>query len=941
MNNSGEFNVTFEGEREEHFNPSFGSVTEVQIPGPQGPQGEPGPQGEAGPIGPQGPAGSDADVTAENIKTALGYTPADQTEVNTLSDDVANLKENGTGTGSNGILYGVCSTAPNAKNKEVSIDGFTLKEGVPILVKFTSSNSIYAPTLNVNGTGAIPMCKSGNTVISAGSDDGWAAGAVILLVYDGTSWVRDYWTNTVATNPSLGGGYAICSTEEAATSKTCALSGYLLTNGGIVTVNFTNAVPANSTLNINTRGAKAIHYRGSAIEDGIISAGDTATFVYDGSVYHLLSTDRPQADLEDLSSYDLVIEANESPGINVQSNDFFVSLGSISEVVNKIKEGKEPNIILHFEGDFDSDVFDSPCFLKPTATFANRGYFTVCFQASTPHPNSNANYGFKLTASSTGISNNNFDIVYVFDCLSEKELAEYKSETSEKFTSIDDQFKLNNIAINKVTSSTNIFNSMIEQSSDTVEDFSYTFTGSEVSVDDGQASTEPFKLIPNMEISQITNALKVTFGGTVLTVLLTLYEETNECVVYGASSILNGEETFVEFVVATKQDNVSRNGYTFPQSGVYVGVYTYTGVTITFASSAPLFTFDGDTTGLESFEMEGLTFCKVTDDVIETAAGVMGQTVTLAMGGQTMAVLIIPEDCIMDSSPYFIGVLFEPESTEPIILIVLQDLSELGVTATRGTYINSAYASYESGYVSSMTGGKGTTNKYVLKDYVQKDELEELTPSIVQAVLAELQGSPVFGVVDAENNITISGNLADGTYTLKYENADGTTTEIGTLVVGQVTPVDSNVFDPATATLNQRWSNSSYAWVEENGYVVSDYIPVSLSTDESNPTMLHFRGGTFAGNANIVFYNSSKGVVQSATASTNGVGMTPATITVDTDENGDYQLQLGYKNNVFDSNWTSGVAYMRVGLQVNASGTAITAADIQGIKMTINELIAD
>lgn len=70
MNNSGEFNVTFEssdtsfntgvGEREEFFNPSFGSTTEIQIPGPQGPQGEPGPQGPAGPqgeVGPQGPIG--------------------------------------------------------------------------------------------------------------------------------------------------------------------------------------------------------------------------------------------------------------------------------------------------------------------------------------------------------------------------------------------------------------------------------------------------------------------------------------------------------------------------------------------------------------------------------------------------------------------------------------------------------------------------------------------------------------------------------------------------------------------------------------------------------------------------------------------------------------------------------------------------------------------
>lgn len=67
MNNSGEFNVTFEssdtsfntgaGEREEFFNPSFGSVTEVQIPGPPGPQGPAGPQGIQGPKGDKGDQG--------------------------------------------------------------------------------------------------------------------------------------------------------------------------------------------------------------------------------------------------------------------------------------------------------------------------------------------------------------------------------------------------------------------------------------------------------------------------------------------------------------------------------------------------------------------------------------------------------------------------------------------------------------------------------------------------------------------------------------------------------------------------------------------------------------------------------------------------------------------------------------------------------------------
>lgn len=51
--------------------------------GIQGPQGERGLTGETGPQGPKGdagPAGSDADVTAENIESALGYIPADESK---------------------------------------------------------------------------------------------------------------------------------------------------------------------------------------------------------------------------------------------------------------------------------------------------------------------------------------------------------------------------------------------------------------------------------------------------------------------------------------------------------------------------------------------------------------------------------------------------------------------------------------------------------------------------------------------------------------------------------------------------------------------------------------------------------------------------------------------------------------------------------------------
>ena len=61
----------------------------------------------------------------------------------------------------------------------------------------------------------------------------------------------------------------------------------------MVAIKFTYAVPASATLNINSKGAKAIYNRGVAIKAGAINAGDIATFVYNGSdCYHLLTVDR-------------------------------------------------------------------------------------------------------------------------------------------------------------------------------------------------------------------------------------------------------------------------------------------------------------------------------------------------------------------------------------------------------------------------------------------------------------------------------------------------------------------------------------------------------------------------------------------------------------------------------------------------------------------------
>lgn len=52
------------------------------IQGLQGPRGEKGPKGDTGATGPQGAPGSDASVTAENIQSALGYTPVKDVQMN-------------------------------------------------------------------------------------------------------------------------------------------------------------------------------------------------------------------------------------------------------------------------------------------------------------------------------------------------------------------------------------------------------------------------------------------------------------------------------------------------------------------------------------------------------------------------------------------------------------------------------------------------------------------------------------------------------------------------------------------------------------------------------------------------------------------------------------------------------------------------------------------
>lgn len=106
-------------------------------------------------------------------------------------------------------------------------------------------------------------------------------------------WSPD--NNTTYTNEKLGNGYGTCSTAEATAAKTATLADYVLIKNGFVAIKFTYGLCASATLNINSKGAKPIYIRGAAVTATTakeVLANDIAYFIYDGSNYQFLGTDR-------------------------------------------------------------------------------------------------------------------------------------------------------------------------------------------------------------------------------------------------------------------------------------------------------------------------------------------------------------------------------------------------------------------------------------------------------------------------------------------------------------------------------------------------------------------------------------------------------------------------------------------------------------------------
>lgn len=197
------------------------------------------------------------------------------------------------------FFSGICETAAADGAKVVTCTEYnTRTAGDVIFVKFTNTNTATYTnlTLNVNSTGASQICcRFNGSTQDYGTmySNALAANQTVMFTYDGTYWILmtpEVYSRTYST-AGLGNAFGVCTTDATIKAKTASATDYAINQFGYVTVAFKNAVPANATLNVNSKGAKSISYFASAtataptaIAANVIPAGSIATFVYVSSI---------------------------------------------------------------------------------------------------------------------------------------------------------------------------------------------------------------------------------------------------------------------------------------------------------------------------------------------------------------------------------------------------------------------------------------------------------------------------------------------------------------------------------------------------------------------------------------------------------------------------------------------------------------------------------
>lgn len=165
--------------------------------------------------------------------------------------------------------------SPNGTQKDIDLDkiAYDIKTG-----STNGTISVNGSDVSIKGLGSAAYTAStdylGATATAAAATKLATARTIDGVDFNGTAAIIHYGT---------------CSTAAGTAAKTVACTSYKLVTGSRIVVKFTvTNTAANPTLNVNSTGAKAIQYRGSAIGAGNLAANRTYEFIYDGTNYQLV-----------------------------------------------------------------------------------------------------------------------------------------------------------------------------------------------------------------------------------------------------------------------------------------------------------------------------------------------------------------------------------------------------------------------------------------------------------------------------------------------------------------------------------------------------------------------------------------------------------------------------------------------------------------------------
>ena len=191
------------------------------------------------------------------------------------------------------VGWGTCKTAAATAAKVATIDdtSWTLRVGSIIGIKYTYSNtagsSTTPVTLNVNSTGAKNIWYNNEKYTGTITSICGYAGRTIYYMYDGENWV---WFNSGTLDGNTNTVPCIQIETAAATAAktgTCTNYSLLANSYAHANVRYSNTSKGALTLNVNSKGAKAIYINGTASSSSnyTLPAG-TYIIYYDGTNYH-------------------------------------------------------------------------------------------------------------------------------------------------------------------------------------------------------------------------------------------------------------------------------------------------------------------------------------------------------------------------------------------------------------------------------------------------------------------------------------------------------------------------------------------------------------------------------------------------------------------------------------------------------------------------------